>query len=130
MRCRMQSNIRTRLLHHIYKQRILTYGITCPKTKLWLIPLSISTKLENSSQILAEHQINNIYHTKSQENLIQFLHQCLFSPTTSTLLKAIDNDQLLGFPGLTKEAVIKHLPLSTATIKEHQNRTRQNLRPT
>ena len=41
----------------------------------------------------------------------------LFSPTESTLIKAIKNDQLLGVPGLTIDAVNKHLPTSTATIK-------------
>ena len=45
-------------------------------------------------------------------------------------MKAIENDQLLGFPGLAKEAVTKHLPPSTATVQGHLHNTRKNVRST
>eukprot|EP00956_Cyclotella_meneghiniana_P038932 scaffold162391_cov109-Cyclotella_meneghiniana.AAC.1 len=61
---------------------------------------------------------------------IQFLHQCLFSPTVDTLCKAIDNDQLIGFPHLTSAMVRKYLPESTATAKGHMKRLRRNTRST
>ena len=77
-----------------------------------------------------QHQINNIYHLSSQQKLIEYLHQCFFSPTKSTLLKAIQHDNLLGIPGLTEHAVKKYLPESTATIKGHLHQTRKNLRST
>ena len=44
-----------------------------------------------------------------------------------TLCKAIDNNQLIGFPDLTSELVRKYLPDSTATAKGHMNRTKCGL---
>ena len=56
----------------------------------------------------------------SKESLIRYLHQCLFSPTKKTLVKAIDNNKLTTWPGLTSDAVCKHLPeSSSATDKSH-----------
>ena len=53
-----------------------------------------------------------------------------FSPTKTTFLKAIKNDQLLGIPGLTETAVTKFLPPSSATIKGHMHRERKNIHST
>eukprot|EP00978_Attheya_sp_CCMP212_P011839 scaffold29395_cov55-Attheya_sp.AAC.1 len=48
----------------------------------------------------------------TKQELIQFLHQCLFCPPKRKLLKAIQNNQLSTWPGLTAEAVTKYLPNS------------------
>ena len=45
-------------------------------------------------------------------------------------MKAINNNQLLGVPGLTKEAVTKHIPPSSATIKGHMHRVPKNVQST
>ena len=60
----------------------------------------------------------NNHATKTKAELAQFYHQSLFSPPTTTIKKAMYNDQLKSFPGLEK-ALLKHLPISAATIKEH-----------
>ena len=109
------------------------YGQKCPITKLWLVPLHQRKQLRltnKNNHTSTTQQINNIQQTKNQKQLIQYLHQCLFSPTKSTLVQAIKNNQLLGFPGLTAQAVIRDLPDSTATIKGHLHRQRKNLRST
>ena len=46
------------------------------------------------------------------------------------MCKAIDNNQLIGFPHLTSKLVRKYLPDSTATAKGHKNRTKCGLRST
>ena len=62
----------------------------------------------------------NKYAMTIKEALIRYLHQCLFSPTKKMLVKAIENNQLTTWPGLTAEAVRKHLPdLAPATDKGH-----------
>ena len=67
----------------------------------------------------------------SKEEVIKFLHQCLFCPTKSTLLKAIKNNQLTTWPGLTAEAVEKYLPESCpATDKGHTKRQQKGIRST
>ena len=98
-------------------------GATFPQTKLWLIPLQTKNeKLAVPQRTLSKQQLNNLHHTTGQQQLIQYLHQCLFSPTKSTLIKAIKNNQLIGIPGLNEKAVNEHLPISTATIKGHMHR--------
>jgi hypothetical protein len=46
------------------------------------------------------------------------------------MLKAIRNNQLSSFPGLTYKLISKHLPPSSATDKGHMVRTRQGARST
>ena len=92
-----------------------------------------SVKHKNNNQpnsnTVPKHQLNNMHHTLSKSELITYLHQCMFSPTTTTLTKAIQNNQLLGISVLTADAVRNHSPLSSATIKGHLTKTRKNLRP-
>ena len=43
------------------------------------------------------------------------------------MIKAIHDDQLLGFPWLIFEAAIKHLPESKATVKGHIHKEPKNI---
>ena len=82
--------------------------------------LNISTK---------KHVAANAYAMTSKAALIGYLHQCLFSPTKWTLVKAIENKQLTTWPGLTAAAVQNHLPKSSpATNKGHMKRQRKGIR--
>ena len=64
----------------------------------------------------------------SKRDLVTYLHQCLFSPPKRTLLKAIHNNQLVTWPGLTTKAVNKYLDdNSPATDKGHMKKLRQGL---
>lgn len=105
------------------------YGVQCPQTKLWLVPLSNKkwAQTPSTSIPLQQHYINNIHHISNQSDLITYLHKCLFSPNKATLIKAIKNDQFLGIPGMIVDAVQHHLPDSTATIKGHMHRTPKNV---
>ena len=107
-------------------QTVIT-GIKCDRTKLWLIPLSPHDNKSCELPNLTPNQINAVYDTETKTEMVQYLHQCLLSPPKSTLLKAIKNDQLLGFPGLTEALVKKYLHPAPATIKGHMHRSRQNL---
>ena len=67
----------------------------------------------------------------SKEGLIKYLHQCLFCPPKATLLKATKNNQLSTWPGLTAEAVEKHLPESCPTTdKGPKKRQSKGIRST
>ena len=118
--------------HHCvikYKDKTVITGKKCPRTNLWLIPINEhANHIENSSFDHNNNQINNMHDTESQAEKIQFLHQCFLSAPKTTLLKAIKNDQLLGFPGLTKQAVKKYLTPAAAAYKGNLHRTRTNLR--
>ena len=65
-----------------------------------------------------------------KSDLAAFLHGALFSPVTSTLTKAIDNNHFISWPGLTTKLIKKHLPKSVATAKGHLNEERQHIQST
>ena len=117
----------------MYNNKVVMHGKKCEKTGLWLVSLhEISIQKPNIiyQENMTKHHVNNVHHTTSKSELITYLYQCLFPPTKSIILKAVKNDQLLGFPGLTEEAINKHLPQLTETIKGHLHRERRNIRST
>ena len=110
---------------------LVLWGVKCPYTKLWLVPLTAKRNRSYHQQRPSKQMVmNSMQHITSQKNLIDYLHQCFFSPTKTTLLKAIKNNNLVGVPGLTEENVNKYLKPSVATLKGHLHRTRKNLRST
>ena len=94
-------------------------------------PTAPPTEVLNRLQIAQPHQhANSAYQTSSQAELAMYYHQCLCSPTVSTLIKAIRNEQLKSWPGLTIELIKKHLPPASATARGHMVRTRQGTNST
>eukprot|EP00804_Cyclotella_cryptica_P019007 CCRYP_006480-RA/>CCRYP_006480-RA protein AED:0.25 eAED:0.14 QI:0/0/0/1/1/1/2/0/936 len=113
-----------------YNNREVMRGIKCPRTGLWLLPLSNQGQAKATYLHLPAHSMSNVYHTSTRAEWIQYPHQACFSPTLSSWCKAIDNDQFMSFPGLTTWAARKYLPPSTATPKGHMARNSKNLRST
>ena len=75
-------------------------------------------------------QANNAYTMPTAKARVKYLHQCLFSPPTTTLISAIHNNQLSKWPGLTESAVRRYLQEAPATSKGHMKRPRQGSRST
>ncbi|KAL7483087.1 hypothetical protein ACHAW6_013637, partial [Cyclotella cf. meneghiniana] len=66
------------------KAELMLVGKRHPATGLWVVPTNshpISTKPTSS---FPSHAAHNAYQTTSKAKLIQFLHQCAFSPPPST----------------------------------------------
>jgi hypothetical protein len=61
---------------------------------------------------------------------VNYLHKAMFSPTKSALLQAVKNGHLITWPGLTEQAINKHLKFMPATVMGHMNQRRQNIRST
>ena len=59
--------------------------------------------------------------------MIQYIHATLFNPTKSTLIKAIQNVNLITWPGMTATNIRKHLLDSAATALGHLDQERQGL---
>jgi hypothetical protein len=119
-----------------YKGTLVWQGIREPCTGLWVLPLrpdpthpefaNLATTVPNSTEAAY-----NVHALTSKAALIKFLHQCLLSPPKTTLLKAVENNQLPTWPGLTTAAIKKYLPeTSPATDKGHMKRQRKGLRST
>jgi hypothetical protein len=78
-----------------------------------------------------DHQLNVIVHKQqTKQQLATYLHAACFSPTPTTLIKAIQNGYLSSWPGLTTELISKHLPPQPATIKGHLDQEAKGLQST
>jgi hypothetical protein len=58
------------------------------------------------------------------------LHKALFIPTKSALLQSVKDGHIITWPGLTEDAIHKHLKLTPATAMGHMSKRRQNIRST
>jgi hypothetical protein len=54
----------------------------------------------------------------------------MFSPTESALLQAVKNGHIITWPGITEQAINRHLKMTPATAMGHLNQRRQNIRST
>ena len=108
-------------------QEILT-GYREHKTRLWRVPLQ--NKEPEKADNDGNQRINAMIPDKTIGDTLQFLHQALFSPTKSTLLKAIKNGNLATWPMMTADNISKHLPQSEATSIGHMDQKRKNIRST
>ena len=67
---------------------------------------------------------------KTKTELIQYLHGCCFSTTPRTFLRAINNGNLLTWPGLNITDITRFLPAFIATALGHLDQERANLKST
>jgi hypothetical protein len=93
-------------------------------TGLWRI------NLRKDNQQLRQSLSNNVYELRNTGALVHYFRKALFSPTKSALLQAVKNGHLVTWPGLTEEAINKHLKLTPATAMVHMNQRLQNIRST
>ena len=85
---------------------------------LWHVPLG--TPNVPALQFPASEECHSaIYNLDTKADLAGFIHACLFSPSPSTLLRAIRNGHLTTFPGLYAELISKYLPKSLTTSTGH-----------
>ena len=102
-----------------------------------MMPLTTEAALsaigEKAEEKACEESMHTIaasaHQTTTKPKLAEYHHQLLFAPPTSTVLKAIKNNQLESFPGLD-QTLLKFLPPSTATHKGHMHMKRKNVRST
>jgi hypothetical protein len=63
---------------------------------------------------------------QSTANMVAFGHATLFSPSLSTLEKALTDGYLTNFPGLTAQSLWKFPPASVPMVKGHLDQTCKN----
>jgi hypothetical protein len=73
---------------------------------------------------------NIVYELRNTRALIHYLHKALFSLTKAAMLQAVKDRHLITWPGLTEDAINKHLKLMPATAMGHMNQRHQNIRST
>jgi hypothetical protein len=93
-------------------------------TGLWRI------NLKKTNNHIPEPIANNVYELSNTGALVHYFHKALFIPTKSAMLQAVKYGHLITWPGLTEDAINKHLKLTPATAMGHMNQRRQNIRST
>jgi hypothetical protein len=93
-------------------------------TGLWRI------NLKQTHKHIPNPIANNVYELRNTGALVHYLHKALFSPTKSEMLQAVIDGHLITWPGLTEDAINKHLKLTSATAMGHMKQRRQNIRST
>jgi hypothetical protein len=90
-------------------------------TGLWRI------NLKQTNNHIPDPIANNMYELRNTGALVHYLHTALFSPMKSAMLQAVKEGHLITWPGLTEDAINKHLKLTPATTMVHMNQRRQNI---
>ena len=113
---------------HVRPQRrhattTMPYG---PSTCLFSSPTYAHRLLDTTTEMVASAAIG----AATPADLVAFAHAALFSPTLSTLDKALKQGFLTNFPGLTQKTLRQYPPQSPAMIKGHLDQTRANQRST
>jgi hypothetical protein len=93
-------------------------------TGLWRI------NLRKDNQQVQQSVANNVYELFNTGELVHYFHKTLFSPTKYALLQSVKNGHLVTWPGLTEEAIHKHMNFTPSTAMGHMNQRRQNIRST
>ena len=80
--------------------------------------------------IQEKHLADNTYKQKLTAHFMAYLHVGMGAPVLNTYIKAIKNNWLSTFPGLTIKVVQLNLPKTLQTVIGHQQRPKQNIRST
>jgi hypothetical protein len=113
------------------KQKNIMKGNRDCATGLWWINLYHKKTNCNISQKQPQnHSANNVYALHNTGALVNYLHKTMYSCTKSDLVHAVKKGHLATWPGLTVEAINKHLKFTTSTDMGHMNQKRQNIQST
>jgi hypothetical protein len=105
------------------KSQILT-GPRDLNTGLWRI------SLKQTNNHTPQRIANTVYKLRNAGALVHYLHKALCSALKASMLQTAKDGHLITCPGLTEDAIKKHLKLTPATAMGHMNQLRQNIRST
>ncbi len=120
-----------------YRGRTIICGHKSTRTGLWMVPLKetdaqaanppISSAPTTSTATPTFAIAASVDATSSAAEYARYIHQCMCSPPSATLLGALDHsEELATIPGLMPALVKNHLPRSTTTNKGHMRQHRSN----
>jgi hypothetical protein len=96
-------------------------GLIYLDTGLWRI------NLRKEIQHNTIYSADNVCELRNTGALVSYLHNAMFSPPKSALLKAVKQGHLATWPGLTEDAINTHLKFTPVTAMGHMNQKRQNI---
>jgi hypothetical protein len=78
-------------------------------TGIWRI------NLKHTNKHKLDPKANNVYELRNTGALVHYLQKALLSPTKAAMLQAVKDVHLITWPGLTEDAINKHLKLTPVT---------------
>jgi hypothetical protein len=120
-----------------YHGRTIICGHKCTRTGLWMVPLkdtdaqaanpSISSAPTTPTATPTFAIAANVDAISSAAKYANYIHQCMCSLPSATLLRALNrSEELATIPRLMPALIKNHLPCSTTTNKGHMCRHRSN----
>jgi hypothetical protein len=95
---------------------------------LWMVPIVDAPTI--SPGINVAEAAMGVYKLPSTQEVVRFLHAALGHPTQATLLIPAQHGNLVTFPGMTPQNILRHFPESVETQKGHMKQTKQGVRST
>ena len=131
----------------MYKGKLVISRGRDTRTGLWILPITKKdTKQQEKNtahvaldlQMPRTHSAANVSYTAAapvytlpyKQQQMKYMHQRFYNMPIPTLVKAIQNNQLTGFPCMTVKNVKKYLAPSPATPKGCMKRLRTGIRST
>ena len=131
----------------LYKGKVILSGGRCKDTGLWLLPiaekdeerrtkntahaaLNLQLPHANAGNTATHMATASVYTLPYKQQQVKYMHQCFFNAPIPTLIKAIQNKQLTGFPCMTVKNIKRYLAPSPATPKGRMKRPRTGIRST
>ena len=119
----------------IYNQHneLVITGIQNPDTGLYEQEMTITTHRHRHKERIPvrykrqTQKANATLPTKNLQEQIKYLHQCAFSPTTRTWIKAVQKGHFKTWPGVTVDAIKNYSPKSEATTLGHLDQQQKNI---
>ncbi len=111
-------------------------GHKCTQTGLWMVPITKNTDNQATSPVPptaapTSAVAPNVDATLSATVYAHYIHQCLCSLPSATLLRALNcSEKLAPIPGLMPHLIKSHLPYSTAINKGHMHQHKSNMAST
>ena len=123
-----------KMLHVFKKGDVVLTGTRNSYDGLWDITITKNTGRSEIPPTTTEYKkptANVIIRAdQTKTNLAEYLHKCAFSPTLSTLTKAISRGDLLTWPGVENLNFRKLIKNTLPTAKGHLDQERRNLQST
>jgi hypothetical protein len=100
--------------------------------KHWFMAHKCVQKKVQTNNVTAKQNsaANNVYSLSNTGALVNYMHNAMFSCTTSALIHAVKKGHLATWPGLTEDAINKYLKLTPATAMGRMNQKWQNIQST
>ena len=115
-----------------YKGKKVLTGRSIEPGEPWILPIDGQQELNNETSSIAQNLQSIasviIYTLPYKQQKVKYMHQTSFLVPAPTLLKAIANNQVTGFPCMNTKDIKRYLAPWPATPKVRMKKSRAGIR--